>query len=148
MANILDFIREEKEKTGKVSSFSSKKATFVNSSMKKVRINSIKWILTLLFVSYISGISFFTHTHVFNKSVYVHSHPFSKSEKNNHTHTESQLTLLDHFYHTSLTEDVIPEIDCAACLPYFVKIGVKLNTIHHLTNIPNNTQLRAPPVAA
>lgn len=116
--------------------------------MKRRKLNSIKWLFLLLFTSYISGISFFTHTHTLNKSVYIHSHPFEKSEKKQHDHTEKQLIILDHFYKTSITEDIIPEIECDIYSRNFRKLRVRLSNIQHLTDIPNNTRLRAPPVAA
>ncbi|MDO5665106.1 MAG: hypothetical protein Q4G63_07610 [Bacteroidia bacterium] len=116
--------------------------------MKTRKLNSIKWLLVVLFAGYIGGISFFTHTHILNKSIYTHSHPFKKSEKKEHHHTENQLIILEQFYKTSITEDVIPKTECGIYSQSFVKLRVRICNIHHLTTIPNNTQLRAPPVAA
>lgn len=111
--------------------------------MKKGWVNSIKLALTLLFVFYISSISFFTHTHIFDDILYVHSHPFKDAP-----HTESQLDFLAQLYHTSPTENVIPVIECPLYLNFYVEIGVELNTVLHLVGVPNNIQLRAPPVWA
>ena len=73
-----------------------------------------QWFFIILFTSYVSGISLFTHTHVINNTTYVHSHPFKKGEKSQHTHTENQLFILDHFYNTSITSDILPGIYLSA----------------------------------
>ena len=40
-----------------------------------------KWFLLVLFASYVTGILFFTHTHVINRITYIHSHPFKTDGK-------------------------------------------------------------------
>ena len=38
----------------------------------------MKWFLPVLFISYMAGITLFTHSHVVNWVTIVHSHPFKK----------------------------------------------------------------------
>ena len=38
----------------------------------------MKWFLPVLFISYMAGITLFTHSHVVNGVTIVHSHPFKK----------------------------------------------------------------------
>lgn len=107
-----------------------------------------KWFLVILFTSYVSGITLFTHTHVINNTTYVHSHPFKKGEKSEHTHTEKQLFILEHYYQTSLTSDIIPNINLTdpslpRLLPY--KDTYKTPTLEDwATDIP----VRGPPFIA
>lgn len=51
----------------------------------------MKIFLPLLFVSYVVGISLFTHTHVVNGVTIRHSHPFDPGSEHNHTSAELQL---------------------------------------------------------
>lgn len=106
-----------------------------------------KWLLLALFASYISAISFFTHTHVVNRIAYVHSHPFKKGEKTQHTHTENQFFLLEHFFHTPLTSDVVPEFDLSDKSDALRNIHrIFYEGLHSVKNHVN-TLLRAPPAA-
>jgi hypothetical protein len=59
--------------------------------MKTLCQNILKGLLPLLFISYLAGITFFTHSHVVNGVTIVHSHPFDKSTEHSHTTTEFQL---------------------------------------------------------
>ncbi len=38
----------------------------------------MRWFLPVLFISYMAGITLFTHSHVVNGVTIVHSHPFKK----------------------------------------------------------------------
>lgn len=107
--------------------------------------NITQWALTLLFIGYVSSISFFTHTHVVKKVTYVHSHPFQKGD---HTHTDGQFLLLHQFFHTTITSAVVPEFDLSAkptqktaVYPNYKGLTIQLT--------PENQHLsRAPPAAA
>lgn len=46
--------------------------------MKRLYLNIMKWFLPVLFISYMAGITLFTHSHVVNGVTIVHSHPFKK----------------------------------------------------------------------
>ena len=57
----------------------------------------MKWFLPVLFISYMAGITLFTHSHVVNGVTIVHSHPFKKGSEHSHTTVEFQLIhLLSH----------------------------------------------------
>ncbi len=59
----------------------------------------MKWFLPVLFISYMAGITLFTHSHVVNGVTIVHSHPFKKGSEHSHTTVEFQLIhLLSHVY--------------------------------------------------
>ncbi|HBC38347.1 MAG TPA: hypothetical protein DC016_05615, partial [Porphyromonadaceae bacterium] len=106
-----------------------------------------KWVLLTLFASYVITISLFTHTHVVNRVTYVHSHPFKKGEKAQHTHTENQLFLLAHFYHTPITSDIIPDFDLSGLSKSsFINYTILYEGLHPVKN-QTPTLLRAPPAA-
>lgn len=51
----------------------------------------MKWFLPVLFISYMAGITLFTHSHVVNGVTIVHSHPFKKGGEHSHTTVEFQI---------------------------------------------------------
>jgi len=59
--------------------------------MRQLYRNIIKFFLPVLFISYMAGITLFTHSHVVNGVTIVHSHPFKKGTEHNHTTVEFQL---------------------------------------------------------
>lgn len=106
-----------------------------------------KWVLLVLFSSYVAGISLFTHTHVINRITYIHSHPFKKGEKTQHSHTEKQLFLLDSFFHTQITSDVIPSFDLSApSTTSFLNYAILYDGLHPIKNQLKFLR-RAPPAA-
>lgn len=114
---------------------------------KDIPKNMQKWFFLALFTSYVSGISFFTHTHTINHIVYVHSHPHKKGEAKQHTHTNNELHTLDLFYHTTITDDIISDIDLADhSMPRMVICSNFYGSIHAVDK-KDNTLLRAPPAA-
>ena len=69
--------------------------------MKRLYLNIMKWFLPVLFISYMAGITLFTHSHVVNGVTIVHSHPFKKGVEHSHTTVEFQLIhFLNHFQTT------------------------------------------------
>src|SRR5690554_5065231 len=87
--------------------------------MIKVRLNRLKLLYPILFTLYVCSFTLFTHTHIINNIKYVHSHPFKINETNNHEHTENELQLLDQLFNTSLTTEILPEIDLSGNLPEY-----------------------------
>jgi hypothetical protein len=114
--------------------------------MKKEKNFFTKWLLCLLFTSYVTGISFFTHSTVIDGVVYVHSHPFKAGERHTHEHSKEQLLLLEQFYQTTITSEIIPDIDLTDHSSAFTLFYACIRNIFHTTGAANNTQLRAPPV--
>lgn len=107
-----------------------------------------KWFCLSLFVLYVSGITLFTHSHVVNKTRYIHSHPFKFGEKQQHDHTEKEYYLLDHFFRTTLTAEIIPEIGITCnIIPVTLCLPSLYEQLHLLAPVTTR-QLRAPPVAA
>lgn len=107
-----------------------------------------KWLCLSLFILYVSGITLFTHSHVVNKTRYIHSHPFKFGEKQQHDHTEKEYCLLDHFYRTTLTAEIIPEIGVTCDnIPLTVCLPSLFEQLHLIAPV-SDRQLRAPPVAA
>lgn len=65
--------------------------------MKQGCLKIVRWFLPVLFISYMAGITLFTHSHVVNGVTIVHSHPFKKDSAHSHTTVEFQLIhLLSH----------------------------------------------------
>ncbi|WP_436416025.1 hypothetical protein [Petrimonas sp.] len=115
---------------------------------KRKRHSIIKWFLPILFAAYVSGISLFTHSHVIRSITYVHSHPYKKSEKNQHSHTEKQLILLEYIYQTSITNDVVPEIDVTDTSNGENLLYLPLLSKAYHLSAYRHKKLRAPPAAA
>ena len=83
--------------------------------MKQIYLNIMKWFLPVLFISYMAGITLFTHSHVVNGVTIVHSHPFKKGGEHSHTTVEFQLIhILDH---TLLTDNGLTPL-FLSCLFY------------------------------
>lgn len=55
----------------------------------------------MLFIAYMGGISFFTHSHIVNGVTIVHSHPFKTDS--GHEHTTAEFELMAHLNHIDLT---------------------------------------------
>lgn len=107
----------------------------------------MKWFLLVLFTSYVSAISLFTHTHVVDKVTYVHSHPFKVGEETQHTHSVSQLLYLDTLFHTQLTSDIIPEFDLTDKSTVSREIDIRFLENTYLSGTHRYKSLRAPPAA-
>lgn len=114
-------------------------------TMKVIVQHIIKWFLPILFVSYISGITLFTHSHIVDASTIVHSHPFQKSE---HTHTAEQLILLHQLFHTHLTSTVVPEFDLTKKSNHETILSSHYLGLHPQLPAINKRSSRAPPIAA
>ena len=84
---------------------------------KKVLHQSIKWLLPLLFIFFINGKAFFTHTHFIGDIIVVHSHPFKKSDTTNHNHTSKELVAIEYLTHSYSTDTIIPQIEIKIFFP-------------------------------
>lgn len=113
---------------------------------KTVSKNINKWFLLILFASYVSGITFFTHTHVIGNTVYIHSHPYDKSKEQSKSHTEGELQILHLFYHTNITSDIIPDFDLTDHSNSM--LIVYYDIYHDAVPVDNKDKmyLRAPPI--
>lgn len=88
--------------------------------MKRLCLNIMKWFLPVLFISYMAGITLFTHSHVVNGVTIVHSHPFKKNSPHSHTTVEFQLI---HFLNHLITTDG------GVVNPYFSFVAILLCTL-------------------
>ena len=113
--------------------------------MQKKHIFLIKWTLFLLFTLYTAGISFFTHSTVIDGVTYVHSHPFRPGERDTHEHCPYQLLLLEQHFNTTITSNVVPDIDLSDYSPVIALFYGDIREMPHLTGVAENSRPRAPP---
>ncbi|MFA5657621.1 MAG: hypothetical protein WDA37_12845 [Dysgonamonadaceae bacterium] len=112
---------------------------------QKSLIQSIKWLLPLLFIFFINGKIFFTHNHLENNSIVVHSHPFKKGEKTTHNHTPKELIAIEFHTHGYSTDTIVSHIEINS--PFFTLVQhdyIRQDKIF-LSEKINSKLLRAPP---
>ena len=113
--------------------------------MTKSVSNKLKILYPVLFTLYVISFSFFTHSHIVNNTRYVHSHPFDFGEQNKHKPTDNELELLDQIFNTSLTTDILPQIDLSGNTPETRLVYTNLYRHSHQIGAAISLQLRAPP---
>ena len=103
--------------------------------------NIMKYILPLLFIAYLGGITLFTHSHVVNGVIIVHSHPF----KGQHEHTEVQLETI--FYLASFVSSSLPLLPVAATVFLVLVCVLSILTTECIkcVKLRGGICLRAPP---
>ena len=90
----------------------------------------MKWFLPVLFISYMAGITLFTHSHVVNGVTIVHSHPFKKGGEHSHTTVEFQLIhILDH---TLVTDNGLTPLFVTSVLSPFLSERLLSFSLHHV----------------
>lgn len=101
----------------------------------------MKFFLPLLFITYLGGITLFTHSHVVNGVIIVHSHPF----KGAHEHTEVQLETI--FYLSSFITSSVPELLTAALAFLFLLCVLRIPAVERIKCVKprSGISLRAPP---
>lgn len=112
---------------------------------KKVFIQSLKWFLPLLFITFINGQIFFTHSHLTDNSIVVHSHPFNKSEKTTHNHTTKELIAIELHTHGHSTAAIVPHIEINSPVQYLTHHDYSYEDKIVFTQETNTNLLRAPP---
>ena len=110
------------------------------SALEKLR-HIMRGFLPLLFITYMAGITLFTHSHVVNGVIIVHSHPF----KGEHQHTEMQLETV--FYLSSFISSVLPTLQAAvaALLVLLCVLAVPVTERVKCSRLSGGISLRAPP---
>lgn len=107
----------------------------------------IRIALPVLFITYASCITFFTHTHIVNGVTIVHSHPYSTDDsgKPNHEHSGMEIQLI----HTLSVFFVAGAIVVAISLDLFRKKSVTYTPKQvvpiHTRGVPPLYRLRPPP---
>lgn len=116
---------------------------YLCNQMKLLFLNIIKWFLPFLFISYLAGITLFTHSHVVNGVTIVHSHPFKQTSSHGHTTVEFQLI--------HLLNQVVSTNGCLILLSfalaiYFLSLLLwRLQTVRYTVFCRGILCLRAPP---
>ena len=112
--------------------------------MKQIYLNIMKWFLPVLFISYMAGITLFTHSYVVNGVTIVHSHPFKKGGEHSHTTVEFQLIhILDH---TLVTDNGLTPLFVTSVLSLLCIFLASPQRMRYCRPCPGAISLRAPPV--
>ena len=111
--------------------------------MKQLYLNILKWFLPVLFISYMAGITLFTHSHVVNGVTIVHSHPFKKGSEHSHTTVEFQLIHL--LNHVLTTDNGLLPVFTAAVLSLLCILIARPQSTRYCRPCPGIISLRAPP---
>lgn len=112
--------------------------------MKRLLLHIMRYFLPILFVSYLAGITFFTHMHVVGGVTIVHSHPFKKAAA--HSHSVVELLLIDFLSHL-ITDGSVALLALSLFIPFLLCLLLRCaqrtncNSPYH-----GVASLRAPPV--
>lgn len=107
----------------------------------------IKIILPIVFISYVSCISFFTHTHIINGVTIVHSHPFLKDSQGNpdHTHTSAEVQLIQILSSYQTGDQIVPIILLSALCCVVAVLFIKNSITTAKQNFKEVHIVRPPP---
>lgn len=112
--------------------------------IKRLYINILRYFIPILFISYLAGITLFTHSHVVNGVTIVHSHPFNKDT--NHSHTTTEFQLIHHLSHVITSGKFVFTLSIIF-LPFLISvIAAKPETATRAIPCKGIISLRAPPV--
>ena len=121
--------------------------------MKQIYLNIMKWFLPVLFISYMAGITLFTHSHVVNGVTIVHSHPFKKGTEHNpfkkggeHSHTTVEFQLIHILDHTLVTDNGLTPLFVTSVLSLLCIFLASPQRMRYCRPCPGVISLRAPPV--
>ncbi|MDO4755872.1 MAG: hypothetical protein Q4A54_05980 [Parabacteroides sp.] len=115
--------------------------------MKRIKIESLKWLLPVLFIIYYSCVSAFIHVHVDNGTTIVHSHPYKKvSEGSTHQHASlSEIQLYHILSSVNVTDGAVHSLQLDSYVQPFIYIVEKTVSPTYLTPVLGELSLRAPP---
>ena len=113
---------------------------------KKILIQSLKCLLPLLFITFINGKIFFTHSHSIDNSIVVHSHPFDKSENTTHKHTAKELIAIEFHTHGHSTTAIVCKIEINSPIKYFYHHDYSYDDKIVFAHTTSANLLRAPPL--
>lgn len=113
--------------------------------LKYLRTTISSWLLLLLFIEYVGGISLFMHSHVINGEEIFHSHIYTGSaEQPDHSHSQQQanvIAVLSTFVAVSVFTPFILGKPIEARFSY-----LRTTTQNIIQQCSFNLHLRAPPV--
>lgn len=98
--------------------------------------------MLVLFVAYQSSIIAFSHVHYINGVLITHSHPF----KGEHSHTKSEVLVIDRLSHFTLPEATLQE-NLHPLRPLLRVVCTEPLAVHPQLRTVRVLSLRAPPVA-
>ncbi|MBV3833415.1 hypothetical protein NXX54_20925 [Bacteroides sp. BFG-638] len=113
--------------------------------MKQLYLHIMKYFLPVLFISYMAGITLFTHSHVVNGVTIVHSHPFKKGSE--HSHTTVEFQLLHFLNHILVTDSGLLPAFIVAVFSFLCILLARPQGMRYCRTCPGVISLRAPPVA-
>ncbi len=99
--------------------------------------------LWFLFITYMSGLVLFSHSHVVNGTTIVHSHPFKKNTT--HQHTTAEYQLLDLLCQVTITDASIPPTYCFCGDVLLQVLDIKPLPAFTFQRTFQSYSLRAPP---
>lgn len=111
--------------------------------MRDIYKSILKLSLLLLFISYMAGITLFTHSHIVNGVTIVHSHPFKKGVE--HTHTEDGFILIDILNHVLIPLQKVFFSLSAVVLALIAIISIQPRLCRLLSSWRRHSVPRAPP---
>lgn len=109
----------------------------------------IKWLLPVLFITYYSGVSLFTHVHVEHGTTIVHAHPFKKTADGT-CHHHGSLAEIQLFHLLSSIHAMDGAIHPLHLRFYALRISnLSASPVYpgHVAVVDGQRYLRAPPVA-
>lgn len=108
----------------------------------------LKWLLPLLFITYYSGVSLFTHVHIENGTTIVHAHPFKKAADGS-WHHHSSLAEIQLFHLLSslhVADGAIHSLRLQFFATQVADLSESLVLPDYVASVEGMYSLRAPPV--
>lgn len=108
----------------------------------------IKWLLPVLFITYYSGVSLFTHVHIEHGTTIVHAHPFKKAVDGS-CHHHASLAEIQLFHLLSSLHVVDGAIHSLRLQFFAIQIAnLSESPVYpdHIALAKGSQYLRAPPV--
>lgn len=118
--------------------------------MRQHIIKYLKWLLPVLFITYYSCVSLFTHVHIEYGVTIVHAHPF-KTDSNSSSHHHNSLAEIQLFHILSSLHATDGTVHPLQLHFYTLYIGeISESPVYPAFPVPvkGNLYLRAPPVLA
>ena len=109
--------------------------------MKLLKVG-MRWLLLLLVVLQITGLTLTSHTHITRFGIITHSHP-SKQKK--HTHTANEFVFIQNHNKILTTCDIVPHFDTENKNNLFTKLVSDFVSQSAQQISLNYKSLRAPP---
>ena len=114
-------------------------------ALKYLRTTISSWLLLLLFIEYVGGMTLFMHSHVINGEEIFHSHIYNGSaEQPNHSHSQQQVKVIAALSTFVAVAAFTPLLISAPIEARFSYLNETTQNI--IQQYSHNLSLRAPPV--